>query len=117
MKKADFILILAIVLVSISMLIIFSPKDDAQTVEISLKGNLIGTYSIHENRDININATLGQMTIHIKDKSVWVSKSLCPDLLEIKQGKISCSGQSLICIPNEVVISVVGGKAVKSVSY
>ena len=99
------------------MLIVFSPKDNAQSVEISLKGRLIGTYSIHEDRDININASLGQMTIHIKDKSVWVSKSLCPDLLEIKQGKIYRSGQSLICIPNEVVVSIVGGKAVKSVSY
>lgn len=117
MRKADFFLILVIALMGIALLLLFSSKDNAQSVEISLKGNLIGTYSIHEDRDININATLGQMTIHIMDKSVWVSKSLCPDLLEVKQGKISRSGQSLICIPNEVVISIVGRKAVKSVSY
>ncbi len=117
MKKADFFLIIILLLTSIFVLLIFNDKSKPESVVISSGGNIIGTYSIHEDKVLNVSGLLGDVVVNIRDGKVWVSKSNCEDLLEVKQGEINKCGQSLVCVPNKVVISITGREAVESVTY
>lgn len=75
----------------------------ADTVSISAPG-YTHEYSLDEDRVIE----LEHLTVHIKDGKVWVTDSDCRDSTCEHTGRISKAGQSIVCLPNGVVISING---------
>ena len=65
---------------------------------VTQNGEKIGEYSLLENHSYN--------TIVIENGQVWIDQADCPDKLCVKQGKISKSGQSIICLPHKLTILV-----------
>ncbi len=53
----------------------------------------------------------GHNKVVIADGEVWMEEADCPDKLCISQGKISRSGQTIICLPNKVMVTIKGGKS------
>lgn len=49
--------------------------------------------------------------IEISDGSVRMIYADCPDKVCINTGKISKSGQSIVCAPNRIVVSITGESA------
>ena len=117
MKKGDIFICVTVLLVA--LLLLFSTRSIilGDRVEIYVNGNLYGTYNLSENTTLTISTKYGTNTIQIQDQAVWVSESSCKDKLEISAGKIQKQGQSLICLPNRLVISIAGREDVDSVSY
>ena len=46
--------------------------------------------------------------VHIEQGTVWVSDADCSNHDCIRQGKISKVGQSIICLPHQMIIRIVG---------
>ena len=102
MKKRDFIFIAA-VFCAVALLFLYSrlmPKAD--TVYIYKDSVLFGTYSLKEEQTINIDGT---NTAVIENGYVYMKDATCPDKLCIKQGHLSDSSKTIVCLPNKVVIS------------
>ena len=59
-------------------------------------------------RVIDIN---GHNKVVIYDGEVRMEEADCPDKLCVLQGKISRSGQTIICLPNKVMVTIKGGKS------
>jgi hypothetical protein len=61
---------------------------------------------------------LGTTRVEISEKGVRVLDSPCPYKLCVKSGAIDRSGETLVCLPNRVVVRITGdGKeAVDAVS-
>ena len=55
----------------------------------------------------------GNMLV-IKDGHASIKNADCPDGLCIKQGSISKSNESIICLPNKLVVRIVEDKASSS---
>ena len=51
----------------------------------------------------------GHNKVIIDDGVVWMEEADCPDKLCINQGKISRAGQTIICLPNRVMVTIKGG--------
>lgn len=66
---------------------------------------------------INITGPIGPTTIQIEDKRVWVEKASCPQKTCARQGKISRIGESIVCLPNKIVITIEGESDVDAISY
>jgi hypothetical protein len=65
-----------------------------------------------------IKSNEGYLFLEIVQDKVRVIDSTCPDKLCIKQGWISHIGESIVCLPNRISISITGGNfSVDSVSY
>ena len=45
--------------------------------------------------------------IVIENGYCYMEEAECPDHLCIKQGKVNKSGQTIVCLPNRVVVTVV----------
>ena len=86
-------------------------------VEIFSNGKLYGEYSLSEEKTIVIESEYGQNTVKISNREVWVSDASCKDKLDVSQGKISRPGQSIICLPNRLIVTVKGGESVDALSY
>lgn len=75
----------------------------AETVTVSENG-VTKEYSLGKDAVIK----LEHLTVHIKDGEVWVTDSDCRDGTCERTGKISRAGQSIVCLPNNVVITING---------
>ena len=52
----------------------------------------------------------GSNILVIAEGQAWLSEANCPDLLCVKQGKIHYTGQSIICLPNRLTVTVEDGE-------
>lgn len=48
-------------------------------------------------------------TLVISGGEAWISQASCPDHICINQGRISLDGQTIVCLPNKLVVAVTGG--------
>lgn len=51
---------------------------------------------------------LEHLTVHVENGKVWVTDSDCPDKICEHTGAIERAGESIVCLPNGIVISVNG---------
>lgn len=65
-------------------------------------------YPLWEDREIPIQSAGHTLTVTVKDGTVYVSETDCPNRICAATGKISVCGQSILCAPARVLIKVVG---------
>lgn len=105
MKKRDFLFaFLVILLAAASFWAIKLCQKGADTVRITVDGELFCEKSLYENCEIDINGT---NTAVIENGSVYMKSATCPDKLCIGQGRAKDSSKRIICLPNKVVIEVI----------
>lgn len=59
---------------------------------------------------IPIETEYGYNLVEIDDEKVRVIEADCPDKIDVKQGYISRIGETIVCLPNKVVIEIKGLK-------
>ena len=103
MKKGDIAVICSVAVafvLSIILLIPFSKQGSRVVVKQDDK--------IVYNESININRTVdtGTNTVIIKDGIVYISDATCKNQVCVNTGKISKKGESIICLPNKVIVEI-----------
>lgn len=68
-------------------------------------------------KTIPIETEFGYNLIEIGDEEAWVIEASCPDELDIKQGRISKSGEIIVCLPNKLVIEIKGTNETGEIDY
>ena len=106
MKKKDLILICSVLVLAAAFWGIFG-NSKAQKLRITVSGKEYGVYSLDEDQVIKIGDT---NVCEIKDKKVTMISAECPDQLCIHQGPIRLQGETIVCLPNKVVLEVTGMK-------
>ncbi len=100
---ASFIVLFAALLIFLSV----SDSGRGDTVKITYGTHTL-TYSLYEDREIEIENNGVKCTVTVGDGCVWVSKTDCREQICANTGKIS-SG-CIICTPGGIIISVGGGE-------
>ena len=103
---ADLFLVISLVILTFVTSIFIYRKQTSNKiyVEVSIDGEITSTYLLDENIEIMLDT--GNMLV-IKDRSVCISDANCPDGLCVKQGTISKANESIICLPNKLVVRIV----------
>ena len=108
-KKADIILFICLILIGgVLSYLAFSGSSTGDLVVVKVNGEIYGKYSLSKDRTITVNRDGHMNKITIKGGKVQVSKSSCKNQVCVKQGSISTTHQSIVCIPNRVVVSIEG---------
>jgi hypothetical protein len=107
-KRSDILFIIVVVLLIAGAFVLFDVvKNSYGKVVVIEEGNEeVGTYPLSEDRIVEVAGPLGVTTVVIKDGEVYVSDSPCPNKVCIDMGRISDKGDSIICLPNRVYITV-----------
>jgi hypothetical protein len=66
----------------------------------------------NEKEEIVMQGLKGPFVFEIKDGKVRMKDSTCPNRLCVKMGWISQEGQMVCCIPNRVVLKIIGEKEI-----
>ena len=108
-KKADIVLLILIVV--LGLIISFGPlaKEAGGTdVKITLNGEVYGIYSLFEDQTIEIKSDDHTNIIVIEDGTVRMESSSCKNQICVDHGRISLIGDSIVCLPNRVVVEIQG---------
>ncbi len=107
MKKQDLILIGAILATALAVLLaVFVLAEDGSEVSVRLGGEEIARYSLSV--DATYELCGGTNILVIEGGEAYLSGATCPDLLCVKRGRISKVGESIVCLPNRITVTVVG---------
>ena len=101
MKKGDFIaigIILVFALLSFLLFSLFSPSS--VTVKITENQKIVYEGKINTDKKIE----LENNTVVIANGEVFMEESNCKNQICVKHKKISRSGESIICLPNKVIV-------------
>lgn len=108
-KKADIILVCALIIAGLIMSYFLSFGNPAgKQLDISCDGEIFGSYPLNEDREIVIerNGHINKVTIN--DGVVSMDFSDCSGQDCVHQGAISHTGETIICLPNKVVLEISG---------
>ena len=105
--RLDIIVISAILLVSVSLLLIMtlSQKEGAVAV-VEIDGKTVAEYSLAVNGEYSLNN--GTNVLVIENGQAYLNYSNCPDHTCEITGKIHYVGQTIVCLPNKLSITVKG---------
>ena len=114
-RKQDWILI-GILLAGILVLFLLQTpweKTTGAAVVITVNGAETGTYPLECDAVIPILNAAGEVTntLTIKDGAAKMTEADCPDQFCLHQKKIRHTGETIVCLPNQVVVTVTGGDA------
>ena len=103
MKKKEFIFIGALLAVSVLLCVYVYvlPHVKFGSIQITVDGELYGTYSLGKDQVIAIGDT---NVCEIKNGEVKMTEANCPDHLCMKQPAVGSAGGYIVCLPNKVVI-------------
>ena len=82
-------------------------RVDGSKILITVDGQEYGTYSLLEEQTITIGEGDTVNIIEIKGGKAFMQHASCPDQLCVDQNEISFDKESIICLPNKVVVTVI----------
>lgn len=108
-KKNDFILIGVVILLCIGALVYFQlTKEEGSKVVITIDGEVYDTLDLNKETTLTVEGDNGiYNTFQVKDGAVDMIDASCPDLLCVKQKDIHYNHETIVCLPNKVVIEVI----------
>lgn len=112
LKRGDFCLIACLLLAAglMAAFFCFGPgQKEGRVVVIEQDGEEIFRLPLTREQTIRIPSESGYNSVQITPGGVWVAQADCPDQICVKQGKISASGESIVCLPHRLVIRLEGG--------
>ncbi len=110
-KKYSLDIVVVSVLLLISLLIlgfVLLLRTDGETVTVEVDGVTVGEYSLSVDAVYELNN--GTNTLVIEDGKAYMKNTACPDHTCEKTGKIYRTGETIVCLPNKIIVKV-NGKA------
>lgn len=114
MTKGDKLLIILVIVLSFSAmgyirLQAFSKNEKYISIQVSgdeVKRIILDSKLLGEK--IPIESQYGYNLIELGEDKVRVIEADCPDKIDVKQGWISGIGETIVCLPNRMVIEIKG---------
>ena len=105
--KPDVIVIAAVLLVAlVSLLLIFVLRKPGGVAVVEVDGEVVGEYPLYQNGVYPLNG--GTNVLVIENGVAYLSYSNCPDHTGERTGKIRFVGQTIVCLPNKLSVTVKG---------
>ena len=108
-KKILFDAILVLVLLAISLSVyffVFLGRDEGSVVRVSVNGEVVGEYPLYIDAEYTLNG--GTNILTIENGTARMSYSDCPDHVCEITGKVRFVGETIVCLPNKLTVTVTG---------
>ena len=104
-ERNDCILIVGIIGLALVLAILFMAKERGvgTTVLVSVAGEEYGRYSLLKEQVVQIGDT-NTLVIHNHEADMLFAE--CPDQICVKHTPISDTDENIICLPNQVVVTI-----------
>ncbi len=103
--KKDFILLLVVLVIGIVGIFLVNSADKGTTVEIKVDGNPVEKLTLQGDY---LEKEINGVTVCRENGEIYVKEANCPDKVCVRSGKISKTGEGIICVPNRVAVEISG---------
>lgn len=109
-KAADLILVGGLLVVAAVLFLVLGRwSAQGRVVAVQVDGTTVATLPLDIDTTFIIDGVDGgHNTLVIADGKATVTEATCPDGVCVRHRAIDRAGQSIICLPNKVVVKVVG---------
>lgn len=106
--KKDIIIVSVLLVVALGGYLCFNMNNNknARYVQIYRGDILMKTYLLSRDGQYELKTGNDFNQLVIENGSVFIKEANCPDKLCVKQGTISKSGESIICLPHKIVVKI-----------
>ena len=111
----DVILIAVLLCISVgACAFLFLGSKTGGAVSVEVDGEVVGVYPLSRNGEFSL--CDGSNVLEIKDGKAFMKSADCPDKTCVHSRAISKVGETVVCLPNRVTVSVIGDGGVDLVS-
>ena len=112
LRKADFLLFFIFIAAAalIAAVPLVRSSDGAPRVRIIAQGELAGIYPLDSDNEIEIERDGHRNVVVIKGNTVHMDYSDCKNQVCVNTGKISKPGETIVCLPNYVIVEIVSSE-------
>ena len=108
-RRADLILIAALLVLALLLALGLRLFGSAGAVAVvSVDGVETARYPLSADGTYPLNG--GTNTLVIENGTARVTEADCPDRLCVRQGAVRYTGQSIVCLPNRLVVTIEGAE-------
>lgn len=114
MKRKDWMLavvILAAALLAAGLYRMSGGQNEGSYVRIMVDGRTFGEYLLGREADIDVE---GHNQVSIRDGQVLVAEADCPDKICVRHAAVSRVGESIVCLPNRMIVEIRSGDGTKT---
>ena len=107
-KRGDLLLFFSIAAIACTLLALtLLPRAQGGSVIVKSNGRTQAEYPLSQDRTVELHSESGgHNVLVIEDGCAYITEASCPDKLCIHSGRISETGQTLICLPNRLSIII-----------
>ncbi len=112
-KKRDgiFLGLLLVLAVAALLIFFFYDKENGDYVEITVQGESYGTFLLSEEAEIPIYIDgVCTNTLVISQGCAKMEEADCPDQICVNHVAVSQAGETIVCLPNKIVVTVYASK-------
>lgn len=108
LTKNDILLALGILLTALAIFLFYllMPGKPGNTVIVTVDGKEESHFPLDTDRDYTIKTEKGTNHLEIRDGSASITDADCPDKLCVHQRSIRKKGETLVCLPHKIIVSI-----------
>ena len=107
MNKNDLILIICILIISLILILVTNINNiKGNTASVYYDNKLIEEIDLNIDKEYDVEGLNGNVHIVVKDKKIKVENENSPLHLCSKQGFIQNTSDTIICLPNKIIIKI-----------
>ena len=105
---SDIILVTILLVISLSVFLVFYlNRTEGSTVVVSVDGKKVSEYSLEIDGVYYLND--GTNVLVIESGAAYMREANCPGYQDcVETGKIRFVGERIVCLPNKVIVEIVG---------
>ena len=108
LRKADLLLLAAALVFGAVLAAVLLLRSPGGTVQVRVAGAVTAGYPLDRDASYTITGTNGGTNLLvIEDGAARIEEASCPDGVCVHTGRIRRNGQSIVCLPNQVVVEIV----------
>ena len=112
-KQVKILLAVLLVAAAACCAALLMPKEGGAIARVTFNGNVLSEIdlsAVEAPSSFIVTGEAGSNTIQVEQGRIRVAEADCPDQVCVNQGWISDSALPIVCLPNKLVIEIIGGE-------
>ena len=108
--RNDMFLVAALLLLGGALaLFLWLTRQAGGTVTVQIDGKTVLELPLDKNAELVLGEGEHTNTLVIRDGKAQVVEASCPDQICVRQGAVQYAGESIVCLPHRLAVTVRGG--------
>ena len=113
LKRGDIVIFSALLLLAAALFVFHfaAPKEAGAVAKIAVNNQTVKTLPLSQNTTYKVETAAGYNLVVIEDGRAFVREADCKNRICVKSRAISRAGETIVCLPHKMTVSIVGGEA------